>query len=132
MRNLKGNRLPRSPKWSVNFNLSQVIEVPSGSFDWLVNFTFRAKHFLTAYNGVGIEPKTGEPVPSFFDKVNSYVNIDIGVGYSHGDDGRIRVEGYVTNITQETHATSQLSDAFNFNRWYNPPRTYGVRVRLKI
>ncbi|VAV86554.1 hypothetical protein MNBD_ALPHA02-1193, partial [hydrothermal vent metagenome] len=131
-RDLKGNKLPRTPKWSINVNLSQVIELEKGSFDWLVNFAYRASHFLTAFNGTGVEPLTGEPAPSFYDKVDSYVNIDIGIGYNFDDDGRVRLEGYVSNLTQEIHATSQLSDGFNFNRWYNNPRTYGARLKLKL
>ena len=100
--------------------------------DWLINVAYRGDHFLTAFNGTGIEPKTGELVPSFYDKVNAYMNVDLGAGYNHGKDGKVRIEAYVTNLTQRTYATSQLSDAFNFNRWYNNPRTYGLRLKVKM
>jgi len=132
VRDLKGNRLPRSPKWSANVNLSQSIDLPRGSLDWLLNVAYRGTHFLTPFNGTGVEPLTGEPVPSFFDKVSSYVTVDFGAGYNFDDDGNLRLEGYVSNLTQKTYATSQLSDAFNFNRWYNAPRTYGMRLKAKL
>jgi outer membrane receptor protein involved in Fe transport len=55
----------------------------------------------------------------------------VGVGYTHGD-GNVRVEGFVNNATDEAHATQGTFDTGSQEFVFNPPRTYGVRVRVSF
>jgi outer membrane receptor protein involved in Fe transport len=59
------------------------------------------------------------------------VHLDLGVGYSHGD-GNVRVEGFVNNVTDEAHATQATIDSGTQEFVFNPPRTYGLRVRVSF
>jgi outer membrane receptor protein involved in Fe transport len=63
------------------------------------------------------------------DVVPAYTRFDLGAGWKH-PDGRISVDGYVNNVLNVTYATSIISTP-NLNlRFFNPPRTAGVRVRV--
>jgi outer membrane receptor protein involved in Fe transport len=63
------------------------------------------------------------------DVVPAYTRFDVGAGWRH-PDGRISVDGYVNNVFNTTYATSIISTP-NLNlRFFNPPRTAGVRVRV--
>ena len=65
------------------------------------------------------------------DEVDGYVHLDLGVGYTHGD-GNVRVEAFVNNVTDEAHATQATIDSGTQEFVFNPPRTYGVRMRVSF
>lgn len=63
------------------------------------------------------------------DVVPAYTNFNFGAGWTH-PDGRLTISGYVNNAFNIAYATSIISTP-NLNlRFYNPPRTAGVRVRV--
>jgi outer membrane receptor protein involved in Fe transport len=63
--------------------------------------------------------------------VDSYVHFDLGVGYTHAN-GNVRVEGFVNNVTNEDHQTQVIFDTNTQEFVFNPPRTYGVRMRVSF
>ena len=65
------------------------------------------------------------------DKVDSYWTFDLGAGYSHGRDGKVRVEGYVNNVTNAVHEAAIIITQFDNTRFFTRPRTLGARVRVK-
>jgi iron complex outermembrane receptor protein len=143
---LGGNELPRSPPLSLNVRLGQDIAVSSGTVDWVVSGTYKSSYFLTAFNGGrgqdgarevtsitsdGVASGYGAELLRLYDEVGDYVHFDLGLGYTHGD-GNVRVEGFVNNATDEAHGTQATiaNDAQEFV--FNPPRTYGVRMRVSF
>ena len=150
-----GKWLPRASPVTLNYALSQMIFTEAGSFNWIVDGQTRTKHYMTVFNGEGdylppvspppdgadeyedlIDP--GDPRASCYprcgsarlnDVVPAYTAFNLGAGWTH-PDGRISINGYVNNAFNIAYATSIISTP-NLNlRFYNPPRTAGIRVRV--
>ena len=64
------------------------------------------------------------------DVVPAYTHFDIGAGWKH-PDGRISISGYVNNVLNIAYTTSIISTAGLNLRFYNPPRTAGIRFRVQ-
>jgi iron complex outermembrane receptor protein len=143
---LGGNELPRTPPLTLNLRLGQDIDVSSGTVDWVISGTYKTSYYLTAFNGGagddgaktvtavdadGVATTYGADVLRLHDEVDSYVHLDLGVGYTHGD-GNVRVEGFVNNVTDEAHASQATIDGSSQEFVFNPPRTYGLRVRVQF
>ncbi len=141
---LAGNELPRTPPLTLNLRIGQDLELPTGSLDWVASATYKSSHFLTAFNGGpgqngarevtavdanGVATDFGPELLRLYDEVDGYAHLDLGVGYTHGD-GNVRIEGFVNNLTDEAHATQAVIDGSTQEFTFNPPRTYGVRVRV--
>jgi iron complex outermembrane receptor protein len=148
--------LPRASLLTLNYALSQVIYSAEGQFSWVINGQTRTRHFMSAFNGDGnLLPEVNGRIPGgpnpdnpavnlptsgeynllvedasrLTDVVPAYTRFDLGAGWKH-PDGRISVDGYVNNVLNVTYATSIISTP-NLNlRFFNPPRTAGVRVRV--
>ena len=63
------------------------------------------------------------------DVVPTYTRFDLGAGWKH-PDGRISINGFVNNVTNLAYSTSIISTPGLNLRFFNPPRTAGVRVRV--
>jgi iron complex outermembrane receptor protein len=143
---LGGNWLPRVSPYTINFALSQLIFTDAGSFDWVIQGQTRGKHYLSVYNGEGelLDPAPGETLPPLIERgshplsVNSqrlsdvvptYTRFDIGAGWKH-PDGRISLHGFVNNVTNLAYSTSIIATPGLNLRFFNPPRTAGVRFRV--
>lgn len=126
---LSGNRLPRVSDFQFTLSLSDSYSVPYGSFDWIAFMQHKGDQNLTVANGNADFLAPGDVPLSFFDGVDSVTTFDVAVGYTH-QSGKVRLEAYIANLTDEVRANSQLSNAFSFLRFYNSPRTYGMRLRL--
>lgn len=146
---LGGNELPRTPPLTLNLRLGQDFVVPTGTLDWVISGTYKSSYFLTAFNGGAGDEGAREvtavaPVPNggiatgygadllrLHDEVDSYVHVDLGVGYTH-DGGNVRIEGFVNNLTDEAHGTQATVDGGTQEFAFNPPRTYGLRMRVSF
>ena len=144
---LGGNWLPRVSRLTVNYTLSQLIFTSAGSFNWVVQAQTRTKQYMSVYNGEGqmmLPIEGGEPVqaglynrlvnnPSlqqrFTDVVPTYTRLDIGAGWKH-PDGRISINAFVNNVTNLAYSTSIITTPTLNLRFFNPPRTAGVRFRV--
>lgn len=129
-RSIDGKRLPRTPKWQMNAALSQTFDLPTGKFDYVVSAGYRSSQYMTIFNGEDFTPAT--PERRLDDKVGGYWTFDLGAGYSHGKDGKVRVEGYVNNITNAIHESAIIITQFDNTRFFTRPRTYGARLRVKM
>jgi iron complex outermembrane receptor protein len=143
---IDGNWLVRASPYVLNYALSQLIFTPQGSFNWVVQGQTVGKHYMSVFNGEGnlLPEATGnEPMPGtsalydelrvdatrLTDVVPVYTRFDLGAGWTH-PDGRISINGYVNNVFNIDYATSIIPGG-NFNlRFFNPPRTAGVRFRV--
>jgi iron complex outermembrane recepter protein len=128
---IDGKRLPRTPKWQINASLSQKIEVGSGSFDWIVSGGYRSSQFQTIFNSQDFQ-NPNNPRLRLNDTVGGYVTVDLGAGYSHGPEGKLRIEAYVNNLTNAVHEAAIIITQFDNTRFFTRPRTYGGRVRIKF
>jgi iron complex outermembrane recepter protein len=145
---LGGNYLPRAPVFTLNYALSQLIFTDIGSFNWVVQGQTVSKQYLSVFNGDGtrllpLVPSTPErPNPQsqnytdllanparLTDVVDAYTRFDVGVGWTH-PDGRLSINGYVNNLTDIAYATSINANPGSNLRFFNNPRTAGVRVKL--
>ena len=141
---LGGNKLPRSSALTLNYSLSQLIFSEVGSFNWIIQAQTRTTHYMTVFNGNGerlSKPAPGvEPAGDAYeallrdprrldDEVPTYTRVDIGAGWTH-PDGRLSINGFVNNLTDIAYVTSLNTNPGLNLRFFNPPRTAGVRVRL--
>ena len=125
-----GNYLVRSPVFTINYGLSQTIETGIGYFDWILSAQTKTKYYMTPFNGEGTD-QDGNPAPILSDVVPSFTKVDGGIGWTKLE-GDIRVEGFVSNLTNVAHMTS-IINVPNLNlRFFNPPRQMGVRVSLYL
>ncbi len=149
-----GNWLPRASPFTLNYTLSQVLYTALGQFNWAIQGQTRGQHFMTVFNGEGnvLPPADGVDTPPetnadggltpygtlvqvpnasqrLTDVVPTYTRFDVGAGWQH-PDGRISINGFVNNVTNVAYATSIISTPGLNLRFFNPPRTAGVRVRV--
>jgi iron complex outermembrane receptor protein len=128
--NLDGNFLPRAPVITVNYSISQLITTGVGYFDWTLGAQTRSKHYFTHFNGEGVDTN-GDPNPNLSDVQPAYTRVDAGVGYTV-PDGRVRIDGFVNNLTNVAYMTT-LINVPNLNlRFFNPPRQIGARLTLTL
>jgi iron complex outermembrane recepter protein len=143
---LAGNELPRTPPLTLNLRVGQDIELATGTLDWIASATYKSSYFLTGYNGgpgengarevtavdqAGVATAFGAEQIRLFDEVDGYFHLDLGVGYSHGE-GNLRLEAFANNVTDEAHATQATIDSGTQQFVFNPPRTYGLRMRVNF
>jgi iron complex outermembrane receptor protein len=140
-----GNSLPRSSAATINYALSQLIFTAAGSFNWVAQAQTRTEHFLSVFNGNGtglLPPANGEPPTTdaaynalvanparLTDVVPTYTRFDLGAGWTH-PDGRLSINGFVNNVANIAYTTSINSNPGANTRYFNAPRTAGVRVRV--
>jgi len=128
-RDISGNFLPRAPQLSVNYALGQTIPSDVGYFDWVLSAQTKSKQYMTPFNGDGHDPDTGAVNPNLSDVVPAFSRLDIGVGYTHVS-GKMRLDGFINNVFDTAHMTSIINTP-NLNlRFFNPPRTMGVRISV--
>ena len=63
--------------------------------------------------------------------MEGFVSIDAGVGFSH-NGGRLRVEGFMSNVTGEVHEAAQIITQFDNTRFFTRPRLAGVRASYRF
>jgi iron complex outermembrane receptor protein len=147
---IDGNWLPRASPISLNYSLSQLFFTSVGQFNWLVQGQTVTRYYLTVFNGHGNllpeangnEPKTAsdrgysayqqlvQNSARLTDEVPTYTRFDLSAGWTH-PDGRLSITGYVNNLFDIAYATTIISTPDLNLRFFNPPRTAGVRFRVE-
>ncbi|MEM9738552.1 MAG: TonB-dependent receptor [Pseudomonadota bacterium] len=135
-RSIDGNRLIRTPEVQFNGSISKVWQASFGSFDGVLSAGYRSSQFMTIFNGIDYDPTDEQTANGsdarLDDKIDGYWTFDAGFGYSHGTDGRYRLEGYVSNLTDEEQPQAIIITQFDNTRFFNRPRTYGARLRVSF
>jgi iron complex outermembrane receptor protein len=142
---LGGNKLPRSSALTLNYYLSQLIFTDAGSFNWQIQGQTRTTQYMSVFNGDGtglLDPAPGVEQPTsdaynalvanpsrLNDEVPTYTRFDAGAGWTH-PDGRLTLSAFVNNLTNIYYATSINSNPGSNLRFFNPPRTVGVRAKI--
>lgn len=128
---INGKRLPRTPRWQLNTSISQTFDLPNGALDYVVSVGYRSSQFMTIFNSQDFQ-NPNAPRGRLNDQVGSYWTVDAGIGYSHGAEGKYRIEAYVNNLTNAVHEAAILITQFDNTRFFTRPRTYGGRIRVKF
>ncbi|RZO68907.1 MAG: TonB-dependent receptor, partial [Parvularculaceae bacterium] len=130
-RSIEGNRLIRTPEVQLNTSLTKVWETDWGQFDGVVSLGYRSSQHMTIFNGEDFS-NPDNPAGRLDDLVTGYVTLDMGAGASFGEDNKYRVEAYVNNLTDIERPQAIIITQFDNTRFFNNPRTYGVRVRARL
>ena len=130
-RSIEGNRLIRTPKYQLNTALTKAWPTSFGQFDGVVSIGYRSSQNMTIFNGIDYA-NPNNPAGRLDDVVGGYVTVDAGFGYSHGEDGKWRVEAFVNNLTDIERPQAIIITQFDNTRFFNAPRTYGVRLRARL
>ena len=128
---INNKRLPRTPRFQMNASLGQSFDVGSGKADYVLSAGYRSSQYMTIFNGEDFQFPNA-PRRRLDDKVNGYWTFDVGAGYSHGRDGKLRIEGYINNLTDAVHESAIIITQFDNTRFFTRPRTFGARIRLKM
>ncbi|MGC6475697.1 MAG: TonB-dependent receptor [Parvibaculales bacterium] len=127
---IDGNELPRASKLQLRANLSQSHLINDyGRLDWIISAGYRSSQYMTLFNSrlYGETNNTGR----LDGKVDGYWTFDAGLGFSPNDSDKVRLEAYVNNITDEVQPQAIIITQRDNTRFFNRPRTAGVRLRLK-
>jgi outer membrane receptor protein involved in Fe transport len=127
---LDGHSLPRAPLLSINYSLGQTIATAIGTFDWVFSAQTRTTQYMTVFNGDGRDT-TGNINPNLSDVVPTYTRFDASIGYTR-PDRRLRLEGFVTNLTDIAYMTTIINTPGLNLRFFNPPRQIGMRVTVTL
>jgi len=129
-RSIDGRRLPHTPQFQFNGSLSQSFEIAWGRVDWVVSFGWRDDQYRTIFNSVDfLNPSN--PRLRLNDEVDAFWSVDAGIGYTH-TDGKLRIEGYVSNLTGDVHEAAQIITQFDNTRFFTRPRMGGIRVSYRL
>ncbi len=130
-RSIEGNRLIRTPKVQFNSSISKAIRTNFGAFDGVVSVGYRSPSNQTIFNGIDFS-NPDDPAERLNDRTKGFVTVDSGIGYSHGESGRWRIEGYASNLTNVQAPAAIIITQFDNTRFFTTPRLYGVRLRAKF
>jgi len=144
--NLKGNELPHAPHFSATGTYEHDFELDNGA-RITPRFTlhYETRSWLSYFNGDQVggyapEDQAGKGLlGTDYDKQKAFAKIDLGMTYAAPGD-RYEIEAFSLNVTDKRIRTSAgvsgsigtngLPSVFLSN--YEPPRTWGVRVRAKF
>lgn len=134
-RSIDGRRLPRTPRWQLNGNISQVIELPKGQLDYVISLGYRSSQFHSIFNSLEFDADgnaTEVTAGRLLDRIDGYFTMDIGAGWTIDDAGKYRIEGYANNLTNAVHEAAIIITQFDNTRFFTRPRTFGGRIRVKF
>ena len=130
-RPIEGNRLIRTPKYQLNTSLTKAWPTNWGQFDAVVSMGYRSSQNMTIFNSIDFA-NPDNPAGRLNDVVTGYVTVDAGAGASFGEEGKYRLEAYVNNLTDIERPQAIIITQFDNTRFFNAPRTYGVRIRGRL
>ncbi len=132
---LAGNRLPRQSDFEVSARIAQLFELGSGTLDWQILAKYRSSFFLTQFNERDLNALDGS-VRSALEigqatEQEGFVTVNVGIGYTFSG-GKLRVEGYGQNITDEDASLTQIGGSGVDVRFLNDARLFGIRGIAKF
>ncbi len=150
---ISGNQMRNTSKWNFNVVLNQSLALDWGylsSFDWTLSGNYRSEFYLSPFNSQGFDSNgneiplsnmainnhwliTGAGFPEangnfLSDEVPASMIWNLNAGINFGGMEQLRVEAWVSNLTDETYSTKAfINDSVNI-RFLNTPRLMGMRV----
>jgi iron complex outermembrane recepter protein len=142
--NLKGNELPHAPHFSMTATYEHDLLLSNGArLTPRATVHYETRSWLTYFNG-DVASRYADPTGkgtygTSFDQQKGFAKVDLGLTYSAPND-RFQIEGFALNVNDKRIRTSAgvsgplsttvLPTVFVSN--YQPPRTWGMRVRTKF
>ena len=127
-RSIDGHRLPHTPRFQLNASLSQSFRLSALVLDYIVSIGWRSEQHRTIFNGRDyLQPD--DPRLRLDDGVESFWSVDAGAGATWN---KLRIEGFVSNVTGEVHEAAQIITQFDNTRFFTRPRLAGVRLRYRF
>jgi iron complex outermembrane receptor protein len=144
--NLKGNELPHAPHFSATGTYEHdFVLANDGRITPRFTLHYETRSWLSYFNGDGTDGYAPDDLAgkgllgTDYDKQKAYAKIDLGLTYAAPGD-RYEIEAFSLNVTDKRIRTSAgvsgsvgtngLPTVFLSN--YEPPRTWGVRVRANF
>jgi outer membrane receptor protein involved in Fe transport len=115
---------------SISYGIAQGFSTAIGDFEWAVTALSKTKQYMTVFNGEGRD-SMGNVDPNLSDVVPGYTRIDLSIGYIH-PDRRLRLDAFVTNLTDVAYMTTIINTPDLNLRFFNPPRQVGVRCSVSL
>ena len=129
-RSINGRRLPHTPKFQLNGSISQTFPIDYGLVDYVISVGWRDDQYRSIFNSIDyLNP--GNPRLRLNDEVKAFFTVDAGMAFTH-NNGRLRVEGFVSNITGQVHEAAQIIAQFDNTRFFTLPRLAGVRASYRF
>lgn len=131
--NLKGNRLPKSPRWSINLSYEYKAILANGSTitPW-ISFHWKDAYYLRPFNvDKAIDANSGQLTERYTDKEDSHVNLDASIRFQSADENWY-IELYGNNLTDERVKNRFAETEGILKGTYNPPRRYGLRTGFRF
>ncbi len=127
--NLKGNSLPHAPNFSLTTAYEHEVLLEDGaSLVPRAQVHYQTRTYMNAFNDA---PSDAEKPGSFKDArtQDAYSTLDASLRYQAAKNVWF-AEAFVVNATDEAVKTdaSWIGDSSTWTSFYNPPRTYGVKV----
>ena len=124
LEDLSGNRLNRTPEFSIVLGAEYVVVTSIGSFTPRVDFNWQSDQFFRAIN---------DPV---LDRQKSFTKTDLRIIWTDVDE-RFQIEVFVKNIENSDVFSSLAVPALTLGQpltqvTLNPPRTWGFRLGFSL
>jgi iron complex outermembrane receptor protein len=118
--NLKGNVLPRSPKFSASISASYAFEFSAGTLTPRLDFSYRGAQYFRQYENP-------------LDRQAGYTRTDLRVRYDWASQP-FWLEAYIQNLEDNQKIKTQVETNLNWMRyyWLAAPRTVGIRMGFKF
>jgi iron complex outermembrane receptor protein len=120
LQNLKGNVLPRSPKWNASMSTQYVFETSAGTLTPRIDFAYRGAVFYRQYENP-------------LDRQGSYTRADARLRFDLANKP-LWIEIYAQNLEDNDKIKTQVETQLNWKRfyWLAAPQTFGIRFGWKF
>lgn len=130
--NIKGNELPHTPAADLTLQYDHVFTMPNGdAVVPRVSTHFETLSWLSYYN-----EETPIGGVSDWDYQKAYTRTDLSLAYKGMGDKKYEIEAYVRNVENKNIKTNagvdMINNVPNPVAIYQPPRTYGIKLRYSF
>ena len=130
--NIKGNDLPHTPAANLTLQYDHVFTMPNGdNVVPRISTHYESLSWLSYYN-----EETPIGGVSDWDYQKAYTRTDLSLAYKGMGDKKYEVEAYVRNVENKNIKTNagvdMINNVPNPVAIYQPPRTYGIRLRYSF
>lgn len=131
-RDIDGHELPRTPDIQAKVNLSKSHSLEQGVFDWILSAGYKGEYYSTIFNSKLYGATDSFTRERLNGTMGDFWTIDVGFGFEPAALPNVKVEGFISNLTDEHEGSVALITQDSHTRFFNSPRNAGLRVRAKF
>ncbi len=131
-RDIDGHELPRTPDIQAKINLSKSHALELGVFDWIVSAGYKGEYYSTIFNSELYGATDAFTRERLNGTMGDFWTLDVGFGFEPAGLDNFKLEGFISNITDEHEGAVALITQDSHTRFFNSPRSAGLRVRAKF